>query len=136
MVPQRADSQQKFKCQQYEQIWSRWWALWSRPGNILVNPLWGQTRSTLVFYWDGVEVCLNRLVGFFRRYRDVKVIGQFTAGAGLDGSQSLSMVVEIQVIDTTFLNVKKNMHRPFSVYRGDFWADVAEQLSDVGAQCK
>ena len=44
------------------------------------------------------------------------------------------MVVEIQVIDTTFLAVKKNMHRPFSVYRGDFWADVVSQLEDVKAK--
>ena len=47
-------------------------------------------------------------------YRDVKVLGKFTAS-------DLAMVVEIQVIDTTFLEVKCHMHKPFTIRRGDFW---------------
>ena len=31
------------------------------------------------------------------------------------------MIVEIQVIDATFLEVKKHMHKPFTIVRGDFW---------------
>ena len=37
------------------------------------------------------------------------------AGAG-------SMLVEIQLIDTVFLDIKLFMHRPYSVGRGDFGA--------------
>jgi len=47
-------------------------------------------------------------------YRDVKVIGELTIG------ESDSMLVEVQLIDRVFLDIKKFMHRPYSVGRGDF----------------
>ncbi len=86
------------------------------------------------------------------RYRDVKLLGKFSAADAGEG-----MIVEIQVIDKTFLEaqesgdgragawdvfpglvnelalllargpratsleVKRFMHKPFTVARGDFW---------------
>lgn len=46
-------------------------------------------------------------------YRDIKVLGKFSAG-------ELSMVVEVQIIDATFLEVKKYMHKVYAIERGDF----------------
>lgn len=51
-------------------------------------------------------------------YRDVKVLGKFSAETG---GTPLSMVVEVQVLDAGFLKVKKCMHKPFTILRGDFW---------------
>eukprot|EP00927_Polykrikos_kofoidii_P012438 TRINITY_DN15358_c0_g1_i1.p1 TRINITY_DN15358_c0_g1~~TRINITY_DN15358_c0_g1_i1.p1 ORF type:complete len:1055 (-),score=204.53 TRINITY_DN15358_c0_g1_i1:47-3211(-) len=75
-------------------------------------------------------------------YRDVKVLGPFRAPA--DSAQSmcktwpasalsqrshprclsalpLSMIVEVQIIDAQFLNIKKFMHKVYAVKRGDYW---------------
>jgi hypothetical protein len=53
-------------------------------------------------------------------YRDVKVFGKFSAT--IEGeAEPLSMLVEIQIVDQVFLNVKKFMHKPFTVERGDFY---------------
>lgn len=49
-------------------------------------------------------------------YRDVKVLGRFTSG-----DDNIAMIVEIQVIDKVFLDVKKYMHKAYAVQRGDFW---------------
>lgn len=51
-------------------------------------------------------------------YRDVKVLGKFSADLG---EETVAMIVEIQVIDATFLSVKTHMHKPFTIARGDFW---------------
>ena len=51
-------------------------------------------------------------------YRDLKVLGKFSAELA---EETLSMVVEIQIIDEVFLGVKKHMHKPFAIARGDFW---------------
>ena len=51
-------------------------------------------------------------------YRDFKIIGKFTAECA---RETLAMVVEIQIIEKQFLNVKKDMHLPFTIARGDFW---------------
>eukprot|EP00440_Ansanella_granifera_P008386 gb/GFBE01009085.1/.p1 GENE.gb/GFBE01009085.1/~~gb/GFBE01009085.1/.p1 ORF type:complete len:771 (+),score=149.00 gb/GFBE01009085.1/:1-2313(+) len=53
-------------------------------------------------------------------YRDVKVIGKFSAGCASETGLPLSMVVEVQVIDRQFLDIKKYMHKPYSIERGDF----------------
>ena len=39
----------------------------------------------------------------------------------LRGDEELSMIVEIQCIHHQFLAVKKHMHKPFTIARGDFW---------------
>eukprot|EP00930_Biecheleria_cincta_P071596 TRINITY_DN59082_c0_g1_i1.p1 TRINITY_DN59082_c0_g1~~TRINITY_DN59082_c0_g1_i1.p1 ORF type:complete len:970 (+),score=194.74 TRINITY_DN59082_c0_g1_i1:137-3046(+) len=49
-------------------------------------------------------------------YRDVKVLGRLQAPGGL------AMVVEVQVLDSRFLALKKYMHKVYAVKRGDFWA--------------
>lgn len=46
-------------------------------------------------------------------YRDVKVLGKLSAG-------DMSMVVEIQLIDKRFLEIKKYMHKAYAIKRGDF----------------
>ena len=50
-------------------------------------------------------------------YRDVKCIGRFHTE--VDGTL-VSMITEVQVIDATFLTIKRHMHRPFAISRGDF----------------
>jgi len=55
-------------------------------------------------------------------YRDMKVLGLFSAPAPEgSGLQPLSMIVEVQVIDTAFLSIKKSMHKVYAIRRGDFW---------------
>ena len=51
-------------------------------------------------------------------YRDVKVLGKFSAKTE---DETLAMIVEIQIIDAVFLRVKTFMHKPFTIARGDFW---------------
>ena len=51
-------------------------------------------------------------------YRDVMLIGAFSAE--VEGER-VRTVVEVQVIDATFLAIKKYMHLPFSIARGDYW---------------
>ena len=46
-------------------------------------------------------------------YRDVKVVGRFSAAA-------LALVVEVQVVEAAFLAGKKSMHLPLAIARGDF----------------
>jgi len=55
-------------------------------------------------------------------YRDVKVLGRFTAREGKMGSHPIpiSMIVEIQVIDVVYLDIKNYMHKAYSIDRGDF----------------
>lgn len=55
-------------------------------------------------------------------YRDVKVLGRFTARRGKMGSRPLpiSMIVEVQVIDVVYLDIKNYMHKAYSIDRGDF----------------
>eukprot|EP00929_Paragymnodinium_shiwhaense_P047860 TRINITY_DN24277_c0_g1_i1.p1 TRINITY_DN24277_c0_g1~~TRINITY_DN24277_c0_g1_i1.p1 ORF type:complete len:849 (+),score=233.62 TRINITY_DN24277_c0_g1_i1:219-2765(+) len=53
-------------------------------------------------------------------YRDVKVLGRFTAKAPMPNGLPISMIVEIQVVDAFFLKVKKYMHMSYTVIRGDF----------------
>jgi ankyrin repeat protein len=55
-------------------------------------------------------------------YRDVKVLGRFTAREGKMGSYPvpISMIVEIQVIDVVYLDIKNYMHKAYSIDRGDF----------------
>lgn len=51
-------------------------------------------------------------------YRDVKILGVFTATVG---SERMSMVVEIQIIDSVFLEIKRHMHKVYAIDRGDFF---------------
>lgn len=51
-------------------------------------------------------------------YRDIKVLGKFSAELE---TETLSMIVEIQIIEKVFLAVKCFMHKPFTIARGDFW---------------
>jgi len=53
-------------------------------------------------------------------YRDVKVIGRFRAPGETPGGLPVSMIVEVQVVDAVFLAIKKYMHKPYSIERGDF----------------
>jgi len=55
-------------------------------------------------------------------YRDVKVLGRFTAREGKMGSHpiTISMIVEIQVVDVVYLDIKNYMHKAYSIDRGDF----------------
>lgn len=52
-------------------------------------------------------------------YRDVKVLGKFTARRQRLGLQ-VSMIVEVQVIDTVYMDIKKYMHKAYAIDRGDF----------------
>jgi hypothetical protein len=52
-------------------------------------------------------------------YRDVKVLGRFEARAKRLG-MAISMIVEIQVIDTVYMDIKKFMHKAYAIERGDF----------------
>eukprot|EP00927_Polykrikos_kofoidii_P002806 TRINITY_DN11120_c0_g1_i4.p1 TRINITY_DN11120_c0_g1~~TRINITY_DN11120_c0_g1_i4.p1 ORF type:complete len:1173 (+),score=234.61 TRINITY_DN11120_c0_g1_i4:233-3751(+) len=54
-------------------------------------------------------------------YRDVKVLGRFTAPyEKTERDLPISMIVEVQVIDSVFMDVKKFMHKAYSIARGDF----------------
>ena len=50
--------------------------------------------------------------------RDVKVLGKFRADLG---TEVMAMLVEIQIIDAAFLEVKRLMHPLYKIERGDFW---------------
>ena len=50
-------------------------------------------------------------------YRDVKVLGRFSA---VTVEETLAMIVEIQVVELTFFEVKEHMHKLYAVARGDF----------------
>lgn len=53
-------------------------------------------------------------------YRDLKIIGKFGAEIG---TEMLFMVVEVQVIDSVFVSIKKYMQLPYTITRGDFHID-------------
>jgi hypothetical protein len=55
-------------------------------------------------------------------YRDVKVLGKFTARKKKGGEfpMPISMIVEVQVIDRVYLDIKKYMHKAYSIDRGDY----------------
>ncbi|CAK0857197.1 unnamed protein product, partial [Prorocentrum cordatum] len=55
-------------------------------------------------------------------YRDVKVLGRFTARKKKGGefTMPISMIVEVQVIDSVYLDIKKYMHKAYSIDRGDY----------------
>merc|ERR1712039_892628 len=55
-------------------------------------------------------------------YRDIKVLGRFTARTGKRGAEPmpLSMIVEVQVIDAVYLDIKQYMHKAYAIARGDF----------------
>ena len=74
------------------------------------NPTLGPIRFTTKRIKNTHHVNASTVGG----YRDVKVIGVLTIG------ESDSMLVELQLIDRVFLDIKKFMHRPYSVGRGDF----------------
>ena len=45
--------------------------------------------------------------------------------ATLEGfAPQVGELVEVQVIDKKFLDIKRHMHKPFTVARGDFWGAV------------
>jgi hypothetical protein len=52
-------------------------------------------------------------------YRDVKAIGRFTARRKRHGVDA-AMIVEVQVIDTHYMDIKKYMHKAYAIERGDF----------------
>merc|ERR1719401_778473 len=52
-------------------------------------------------------------------YRDVKVLGRFTAPQRRK-ALSISMIVEVQVIDSVYMDIKKFMHKAYAIDRGDF----------------
>ena len=64
-------------------------------------------------------------------YRDVKVIGVLDVPAG---DRTDSMLVEIQLIDKIFLDLKKLMHRPFMIMRGDFGKMPVEAVIHYGQE--
>ena len=74
------------------------------------NPTLGPIRFTTKRIKNTHHVDASTVGG----YRDVKVIGELTIG------ESDSMLGEVQLIDRVFLDIKKFMHRPYSVGRGDF----------------
>lgn len=55
-------------------------------------------------------------------YRDVKVLGKFTARKKKGGEfpMPISMIVEVQVIDRVYLDIKTYMHKAYSIDRGDY----------------
>mmetsp|Transcript_116837 Transcript_116837/g.330563 ORF Transcript_116837/g.330563 Transcript_116837/m.330563 type:complete len:852 (-) Transcript_116837:147-2702(-) len=55
-------------------------------------------------------------------YRDVKLLGLFTASAPFDNGLAVSMIAEVQVIDKVFFEVKTFMHRAYAIARGDYSA--------------
>jgi len=62
-------------------------------------------------------------------YRDVKVLGCFTAARKRMGFK-VSQIVEIQVIDVVFTEIKKFMHKAYAIDRGDFDAQ-AKHVGEV-----
>jgi hypothetical protein len=65
-------------------------------------------------------------------YRDVKVLGRFTARRQRVGSP-ISMIVEIQVIDSVYMEIKKFMHKAYAIDRGDFDEAGATERGQVPA---
>merc|ERR1712232_165431 len=63
-------------------------------------------------------------------YRDVKVLGRFSAKDLSSTGLPLCMLVEVQVVDTVFLKVKGYMHLPYAILRGDF---TTRALNDITA---
>jgi len=53
-------------------------------------------------------------------YRDVKVLGRFAAQKLREFPLPISMVVEVQVIDTVYVGIKKFMHKAYAIDRGDY----------------
>jgi len=55
-------------------------------------------------------------------YRDVKVLGRFHGASDTTtrGNLPVSMIVEIQVIDSIYMDVKNYMHKAYAIDRGDY----------------
>merc|ERR1712187_166057 len=49
-------------------------------------------------------------------YRDIKVLGLFTAPA-TEAGQQLAMIAEVQILDVEFIAIKKCMHKVYAIQR-------------------
>jgi ankyrin repeat protein len=63
-------------------------------------------------------------------YRDVKIIGRYTFPSSDKQALPISMLVEVQVLDKVFADVKKYMHRPYSINRGDFTSNFQKPSAE------